>query len=77
MIGMSVSQLDLMFEYIDLKSEISTHSSAVRMSEIRQLLLGEAFENEKNRQRIVESLKNLGKREVKLQRTLGMGGESE
>jgi hypothetical protein len=46
MLGMSEYQLDLMFEYIELTKGISTHSSAVRIAEIRKTLLEDARENE-------------------------------
>jgi hypothetical protein len=64
MLGMSAYQLDLMFEYIECKSErFPTPGTYKRISEIRKTLLDEARASEENRQRIVKSLKHLGKPE--------------
>jgi hypothetical protein len=68
MIGMSESQLTLMFEYIEL-SQISRTHEVPRLAEIRKILLDEARATEKNRQRIVESLAHLGNRKPKLKHT--------
>jgi hypothetical protein len=71
MIGMSESQLTLMFEYIELISNLEPYNDAevARMVEIRKILIDEARATEENRQRIVESLAHLGNRKPKLKHT--------
>lgn len=61
MLGMSEYQLDLMFEYIDLKSNAAPHNNTEveRMVAIRKILLAEARDNEDRLDKIGKSLESM------------------
>lgn len=65
MLGMSESQLTLMFEYIDLKAtevrDGQWDDTSSRMAEIRKTLLNDARDNEDRLDKIGKSLEDMRK----------------
>jgi hypothetical protein len=63
MLGMSEYQLELMFEYIDLKAtevrDGQWDDTSSRMAEIRKILLDEARNNEDRLDKIGKSLESM------------------